>query len=258
MSDSTIRSSAAERRANRDTQRDTVIDMVHADNPDAVIVVGPPFGHPRPQWMAALSRSRSVGSAHPRTLHDHRAPSHGRCGADREAAACLPEALRLPVAATSSTDARRSTRPLRLGPVRSPPSCGPRPSTRFPQESVWLGNWPLTRPFALERVTGIEPAWPAWKISGRRAHNEHNSLADLRCHESAEVRWVTAGDRDCGHSVLARGIFWARNRMTSLWRGRRLVMRPGCQWYTSRRWLIRTARASRASCRSRRDLARRV
>ena len=42
---------AAERRAKRDEQRDATIEVVGRYNPGAVIVVGPPFGHTRPQWI---------------------------------------------------------------------------------------------------------------------------------------------------------------------------------------------------------------
>ena len=50
-SDFTVRPTAGERRAKRDDQRDTVMDIVHSYNADAVVVVGPPFGHTRPQWI---------------------------------------------------------------------------------------------------------------------------------------------------------------------------------------------------------------
>ena len=62
-SDFAIRPSAAERRANRDAQRDTVIDTVHAYNPNAVIVVGPPFGHTRPQWIVPYGGRMTVDGA---------------------------------------------------------------------------------------------------------------------------------------------------------------------------------------------------
>ena len=62
-SDFAIRPSAAERRANRDAQRDTAIDTVHAYNPDAVIVVGPPFGHTRPQWIVPYGGRMTVDGA---------------------------------------------------------------------------------------------------------------------------------------------------------------------------------------------------
>ena len=39
------------RRAFRDAQRDAVIETVHRYNPDAVVCVGVPFGHTRPQWV---------------------------------------------------------------------------------------------------------------------------------------------------------------------------------------------------------------
>ena len=47
----TVRPSADERRSLRDAQRDVAIDLVGHYNPDAVVVVGPPFGHTRPQWI---------------------------------------------------------------------------------------------------------------------------------------------------------------------------------------------------------------
>jgi muramoyltetrapeptide carboxypeptidase LdcA involved in peptidoglycan recycling len=62
-SDFAIRPSAAERRADRDAQRDTVIDTVHAYNPNAVIVVGPPFGHTRPQWIVPYGGRMTVDGA---------------------------------------------------------------------------------------------------------------------------------------------------------------------------------------------------
>jgi muramoyltetrapeptide carboxypeptidase LdcA involved in peptidoglycan recycling len=43
--------SAIERTRLRDAQRDTVIEQVHRYNPSAVVCVGVPFGHTRPQWI---------------------------------------------------------------------------------------------------------------------------------------------------------------------------------------------------------------
>ncbi len=68
-SDFAIRPSAAQRRANRDAQRDTVIDTVHAHNPDAVIVVGPTFGHTRPQWMVPYGGPMTDGASHRLSAH---------------------------------------------------------------------------------------------------------------------------------------------------------------------------------------------
>lgn len=42
---------AAQRAAHRAEQRDVAIDTVQRYNPDAVVVVGVPFGHTRPQWI---------------------------------------------------------------------------------------------------------------------------------------------------------------------------------------------------------------
>lgn len=50
-SDFERRPDAAGRAAHRALQRDTAIDIVHRYNPDAVICVGVPFGHTRPQWI---------------------------------------------------------------------------------------------------------------------------------------------------------------------------------------------------------------
>ncbi|MGN6611153.1 MAG: LD-carboxypeptidase, partial [Angustibacter sp.] len=70
-SDFATRPSAAERRAKRDEQRDTAIDVVHAYNPDAVVVVGPPFGHTRPQWILPYGGHVTVDGAEQRLFADY-------------------------------------------------------------------------------------------------------------------------------------------------------------------------------------------
>ncbi len=45
------RRSASERARWRAAQRDAVLEEVSAYNPEAVVCVGPPFGHTRPQWI---------------------------------------------------------------------------------------------------------------------------------------------------------------------------------------------------------------
>jgi muramoyltetrapeptide carboxypeptidase LdcA involved in peptidoglycan recycling len=47
----TERPSAAERAAHRTEQRNVILGCVQRYNPDAVVVVGVPFGHTRPQWI---------------------------------------------------------------------------------------------------------------------------------------------------------------------------------------------------------------
>lgn len=47
----TIQPPSAERKAKRDEQRDAALSVVGTYNPDAVVVIGPPFGHTRPQWI---------------------------------------------------------------------------------------------------------------------------------------------------------------------------------------------------------------
>lgn len=71
-SDFTVRPSAAERQAKRAAQRDTAIDVVHAYNPDAVIVVGPPFGHTRPQWIVPYGGPMTVDGVSQHLYADYR------------------------------------------------------------------------------------------------------------------------------------------------------------------------------------------
>lgn len=47
----TARPDAAARAELRAAQRDAVIEQLSIYNPEAVICVGPPFGHTRPQWI---------------------------------------------------------------------------------------------------------------------------------------------------------------------------------------------------------------
>ena len=47
----TVRPSASERAARRAEQRDVAVQLVQRYNPEAVVVVGVPFGHTRPQWV---------------------------------------------------------------------------------------------------------------------------------------------------------------------------------------------------------------
>lgn len=70
-SDFTIRPTADERRAKRSEQRDIAIDVVHAYNPDAVIVVGPPFGHTRPQCIIPYGGFITVDGASRRVFADY-------------------------------------------------------------------------------------------------------------------------------------------------------------------------------------------
>jgi muramoyltetrapeptide carboxypeptidase LdcA involved in peptidoglycan recycling len=51
VSDFEFLPSAAEAASLRAAQRDAVIEVVAHYNPDAVVCVGVPFGHTRPQWI---------------------------------------------------------------------------------------------------------------------------------------------------------------------------------------------------------------
>jgi muramoyltetrapeptide carboxypeptidase LdcA involved in peptidoglycan recycling len=70
-SDFTVRPSSQERRAKRDEQRDTAIEFVNQYNPDAVVVVGPPFGHTRPQWIVPYGGFMTVDGANRRLFADY-------------------------------------------------------------------------------------------------------------------------------------------------------------------------------------------
>lgn len=71
-SDFTVRPSAEERRAKRDDQRDVAISLVDRYNPDAVVVVGPPFGHTRPQWIVPYGGQMTVDGSTRRLFADYR------------------------------------------------------------------------------------------------------------------------------------------------------------------------------------------
>ena len=51
VSDHTRRPPSQERARLRAEQRDVVVEIVGRYNPDAVVCVGIPFGHTRPQWI---------------------------------------------------------------------------------------------------------------------------------------------------------------------------------------------------------------
>ncbi len=70
-SDFTTRPTAEERRAKRDEQRDTAIDIVRTYNPDAVVVVGLPFGHTRPQWVVPYGGFMTVDGESRRLFADY-------------------------------------------------------------------------------------------------------------------------------------------------------------------------------------------
>ncbi len=60
-----------ERRALRAAQRDVAIEVVLAYNPEAVVVVGPPFGHTRPQWVLPYGGRMRVDGVTHRLLADY-------------------------------------------------------------------------------------------------------------------------------------------------------------------------------------------
>lgn len=63
VSDFDFRPSAEEAGALRAAQRDVVIETVARYNPDAVVCVGVPFGHTRPQWIVPYGGSMVLDGA---------------------------------------------------------------------------------------------------------------------------------------------------------------------------------------------------
>jgi muramoyltetrapeptide carboxypeptidase LdcA involved in peptidoglycan recycling len=52
-----------QRAAHRAEQRETALETVRRYNPDAVVVVGVPFGHTRPQWILPYGGPVTVDGA---------------------------------------------------------------------------------------------------------------------------------------------------------------------------------------------------
>ena len=71
-SDFTVQPTAAERRAKRDEQRDAAFAVIERYNPDAVVVVGPPFGHTRPQWIVPYGGAMTVDGSAKKLFADYR------------------------------------------------------------------------------------------------------------------------------------------------------------------------------------------
>jgi muramoyltetrapeptide carboxypeptidase LdcA involved in peptidoglycan recycling len=67
-----VRPSAEERRARRAEQRTAAVEMIRAYNPEAVVVVGPPFGHTRPQWIVPYGGLMTIDGVARRVLADYR------------------------------------------------------------------------------------------------------------------------------------------------------------------------------------------
>ncbi len=67
-----LRSSAAHRAAYRADQRSAAIDIVQHYNPDAVVCVGVPFGHTRPQWILPYGGDLTLDGASQRIWADYR------------------------------------------------------------------------------------------------------------------------------------------------------------------------------------------
>jgi muramoyltetrapeptide carboxypeptidase LdcA involved in peptidoglycan recycling len=64
--------SVRERAAHRASQRDVAIEVVGRYNPDAVVCVGVPFGHTRPQWILPYGGEITVDGVERKVWSDYR------------------------------------------------------------------------------------------------------------------------------------------------------------------------------------------
>ncbi|MFB9179869.1 LD-carboxypeptidase [Dactylosporangium sucinum] len=71
VSDHTRRPAAEDRARLRAAQRDVVVEMVARYNPDAVVCVGVPFGHTRPQWILPHGGRVTVDGSARRVFADY-------------------------------------------------------------------------------------------------------------------------------------------------------------------------------------------
>jgi len=71
VSDFTRRPSAAERARLRAEQRDVVVELISRYNPEAIVCVGIPFGHTRPQWIVPHGGAITVDGAARRVIGDY-------------------------------------------------------------------------------------------------------------------------------------------------------------------------------------------
>ncbi|TQS43987.1 LD-carboxypeptidase [Cryptosporangium phraense] len=72
VSDHQRRPPAPERARLRREQRDTILGLIDRYNPDAVVCVGVPFGHTRPQWILPHGGTITVDGARRRVHADYR------------------------------------------------------------------------------------------------------------------------------------------------------------------------------------------
>lgn len=72
VSDFGRRPDAPERARLRAAQRDAVVDVVSRYNPDAVVCVGVPFGHTRPQWILPYGGEVTLDGVERRVWADYR------------------------------------------------------------------------------------------------------------------------------------------------------------------------------------------
>ena len=64
-------STAEQRAAHREAQRDAALEQIARYNPDAVVVVGVPFGHTRPQWILPHGGTMTVDSREQKVWADY-------------------------------------------------------------------------------------------------------------------------------------------------------------------------------------------
>jgi muramoyltetrapeptide carboxypeptidase LdcA involved in peptidoglycan recycling len=72
VSDFTRRPSAQDRARLRTEQRDVIVEVLSRYNAEAVVCVGIPFGHTRPQWILPHGGTITVDGTERRIFADYR------------------------------------------------------------------------------------------------------------------------------------------------------------------------------------------
>jgi muramoyltetrapeptide carboxypeptidase LdcA involved in peptidoglycan recycling len=80
VSDHARRPTASDRARLRAEQRDVLVEVIRRYNPEAVVCVGVPFGHTRPQWILPHGGAVTVDGAEHRVFADYGRPDTGGHG----------------------------------------------------------------------------------------------------------------------------------------------------------------------------------